>query len=139
KLLRQHLAAQTLVVTLHCGGKLALALGGRLLVVLPGSQLGEKTGLLHRALEAPHGNFKRLVFLDSYCRHPVLASSGAAIVSKSTQCSSSASRLRAMKPASPCTTPRRTGCSRTRCIRRSPCTRRTAAWCPSSPRATTSS
>ena len=76
KLLRQHLAAQALVVALHGGGKLALALGRRLLVVLAGSQLGQKTGLFYRALEAPHGDFKRLVFLDSDYRHPVLGSKG---------------------------------------------------------------
>src|SRR5690606_2982990 len=39
--LGQHLAAQALVVALHCGGLLALALGGRLLVVLSGAQLGQ--------------------------------------------------------------------------------------------------
>src|SRR5689334_6192433 len=76
ELLRQHLAAQPLVVALYRGGKLALALGGRLLVVLAGSQFGKKTGLLHRALEAPHGDFKRLVFFHSDYRHPVLGSKG---------------------------------------------------------------
>ena len=59
-------------MALHRRGELALALGGRLLVVLAGAQLGEKAGLLHRALEAAHGHFERLVFLDSNSRHPAL-------------------------------------------------------------------
>src|SRR5712664_3873517 len=72
-LLRQHLAAQTLVVALYGGGELAFALGGRLFVVLAGAQLGEQAGLLHGALEATHGHLERLVFLDAYCRHPALS------------------------------------------------------------------
>jgi hypothetical protein len=63
-------------MALHGRGELALSLGGGLLVVLAGTQFGEKTGLLHRALEAPHGDFKRLVFFDSDDRHPVLALKG---------------------------------------------------------------
>src|SRR5258706_9935610 len=90
-LLRQHLAAQALVMALHRRGELALALGSRLLVVLAGTQLGEKTGLLHCPLEAPHGDFKRLVFLDPYCRHPALGSLGGCIVSQSVPCSASES------------------------------------------------
>src|SRR5581483_4658401 len=70
QLLRQHLAAQALVVALHRRGELALALRGRLLVVLARAQLGQKTGLLHRALEAAHRHFERLVFLDADSRHP---------------------------------------------------------------------
>src|SRR5436190_3482477 len=138
-LLRQHLAAQTLVMALHCGGELALALGGRLLVVLAGAQLREETRLLHGPLEAPHGDFERLVFLDSYCRHPALGSLGGRIVSKSSECSSSESRLRAMKPASRSSMVGRGDYSLTRSIRRSRCTRPTAGWCRSSPRAITSS
>src|SRR5205823_12079957 len=65
ELLRQHLAAQTLVMALHGSGELALAFGGRLLVVLAGAQLGEKAGLLDGALEAAHRNFERFVFLDA--------------------------------------------------------------------------
>src|SRR5689334_14041478 len=59
-------------MALHGGGKLALALGGRFLVVLARAQLGEKAGLLHRALEPAHRDFERLVFLDSNGRHPGL-------------------------------------------------------------------
>src|SRR2546427_12912096 len=70
KLLRQHLAAQTLVVALYGGGELAFALGGRLLVVLAGAQLGEQAGLLHGALEAAHRHLERLAFLGADCRHP---------------------------------------------------------------------
>src|SRR6185503_4320296 len=70
ELLRQHLTAQALVMALHCCGELSLALGGRLLVVLAGTQLGEQARLLHGALEAAHGHFERLVFLDAYGRHP---------------------------------------------------------------------
>src|SRR6188508_3025352 len=117
-------------MALHCGGKLALALGGRLLVVLAGAQLREKTGLLHGALEAAHGHFERLVFLDSYCRHTALGSLGGRIVSKSTACSSSESRPPAMKPASPFTktppTPLRGDYSLTPSTPRSRCMRLTA-------------
>src|SRR5688500_6775325 len=56
-------------MALYCGGKLALALGGRLLVVLAGAQLGQKTGLLDGALEAAHRHFERLVFLDANGGH----------------------------------------------------------------------
>src|SRR5204863_110237 len=59
----------TLVVTLDCGCELALSLGGRLLVVLAGTQLGEQAGLLHGALEAAHRHFERLVFFHAYGRH----------------------------------------------------------------------
>src|SRR5262245_44928175 len=69
QLLRQHLAAQALVVALYGGGKLALALCGRLLVVLAGAQLGEQARLFHGALEAAHRDFERLVFFHSYGRH----------------------------------------------------------------------
>src|SRR5258708_31913828 len=68
-LLRQHLAAQTLVMALHCGGKLALALGGRLFVVLARAQLGEKAGLLPGALETAHRHLERLGFPCASCRH----------------------------------------------------------------------
>src|SRR2546422_8765946 len=70
KLLRQHLAAQTLVVALYGGGELAFALGGRLFVVLAGAQLGEQAGLLPGALEAGHGHPERLVFLYPDRRQP---------------------------------------------------------------------
>src|SRR5687767_13420129 len=56
-------------MALYCGGKLALALGGRLLVVLAGAQLGQKTGLLDGALEATHRHFEGLVFLDANGGH----------------------------------------------------------------------
>src|SRR5262245_8721216 len=68
-LLRQHLAAQALVMALYGGGKLALALGGRLLVELAGAQLGEQARLFHGALEAAHRDFERLVLFNSYGRH----------------------------------------------------------------------
>src|SRR5690606_12864658 len=64
-LLGQHLAAQTLVVALHRGRLLALALGGRLLVVLSGAQLGQEPGFLDRALETPKRDVERLVFLEA--------------------------------------------------------------------------
>src|SRR5688572_14033133 len=56
-------------MALYCGGKLALALGGGLLVVLAGAQLGQKTGLLDGALEAAHRYFEWLVFLDANGGH----------------------------------------------------------------------
>src|SRR5262249_24242607 len=43
---------------------LALALGARLLVMLPLLQLGKDSGLLALALETPHGVLKRLIFFD---------------------------------------------------------------------------
>src|SRR6185436_9113013 len=68
-LLRQHLAAQALVMALHRRGELALALRGGLFVELARAQLGQETGLFHGALEAAHRHLERLVFLDSYGRH----------------------------------------------------------------------
>jgi hypothetical protein len=44
QLLRQLLAADTLVVTLHGSGQLALALCGRLFVELACAQFGQQTG-----------------------------------------------------------------------------------------------
>src|SRR5436190_2263946 len=70
-LLRQQLAAQALVVALHGGGQLALSFRGRLIVELARAKFGEKAGLFHGALEAAHGHFKGLVFLDAYGRHAV--------------------------------------------------------------------
>ncbi|MEA2987183.1 MAG: tRNA N6-adenosine threonylcarbamoyltransferase [Alphaproteobacteria bacterium] len=52
-------------MALHRGGKLALALGGRLLIELAGAKLGQETGLFHGALEAAHRHFERLIFLDT--------------------------------------------------------------------------
>src|SRR4030095_15287937 len=66
---RQLLAAQALVMALHCGGELALPLGGRLFVELPGAKLGEKAGLLDGALEAAERHFKRLVIAQADTRH----------------------------------------------------------------------
>src|SRR5688572_4279292 len=56
-------------MALDRGGQLALALGGRLLVVLARAELGQQTGFLHRALEAPQRGLERLVFLDPDSRH----------------------------------------------------------------------
>src|SRR5690606_1796557 len=64
-LLGQHLAAQALVVALHRGSFLALALGSGLLVVLSGTQLGQEPGLLDRALETPKRDVEGLVFLEA--------------------------------------------------------------------------
>src|SRR5512145_1955212 len=65
------------MVPLYSRGKLALAFGGGLFVILAGTQLGKESGLLHGALEAAHRHFERLVFLDAYCRHKPLARKGA--------------------------------------------------------------
>src|SRR5688572_4012839 len=65
----KHLRAHALVAALHRGGMLALALGGRLFVELPGAKLGEEAGLLDRALEAAQCDVERLVFLDSNQGH----------------------------------------------------------------------
>ena len=69
QLLRQHHAAQTLVVTLDGGSLLALALSGRLLVELTGTELGEEVRLFDGALEAAKGNFKGFVFFNANGRH----------------------------------------------------------------------
>src|SRR5262245_16909982 len=71
QLLRQHLAAEPLVMALDRGGELALSLRSRLFVVFAGAQLGEQPGLLHGALEPAHGHFEGLVFLYAYGRHPI--------------------------------------------------------------------
>src|SRR5690606_31227387 len=72
ELLRQHLAADALVVTLDCSGLLALALGGRLLVELARAKLGDDPGFLDRALESTKRDVERLVLLDADCRHLTL-------------------------------------------------------------------
>ena len=65
QLRRQLLAAQALVVALHGGGLLALALGGRLFVELAGAKLGQEAGLFDRALETAKRDLERLVFADA--------------------------------------------------------------------------
>src|SRR6476659_4727684 len=69
QLLRQLLAADTLVVTLHGGGQLALALCSRLLVELACAQFGQQTGFCDSALEATHSDFERLVFFKADSGH----------------------------------------------------------------------
>src|SRR6185503_16045539 len=56
-------------MALDRGGELPLSLRGRLLVILASAQLGEQPRLLDGALEAAHGHFEGLVFLDAYGRH----------------------------------------------------------------------
>src|SRR5690606_29328286 len=56
-------------LALHRGGRLALALLGRLLVVLALAGLGEDAGLLAGALEATQRKLERLVFADFDGRH----------------------------------------------------------------------
>src|SRR6185503_21012725 len=51
-------------LALHRGGRLALALLGRLLVELALAGLGEDAGLFAGALEATQGKLERLVFAD---------------------------------------------------------------------------
>src|SRR3546814_3387592 len=51
-------------LALHGGGGLALALLGRLLVVLALAGFGQHAGLLAGALEAAQGKLERLVFAD---------------------------------------------------------------------------
>src|SRR5262245_45113773 len=65
----QGLAAQALVVALHCGSELSLAVSRGLFVELPGAQLGEQPGFFHGPLEAAQRHFEGLVFLDAYGRH----------------------------------------------------------------------
>jgi hypothetical protein len=53
-----------LEVTLHRGGRGALADGGGLLIVLALAHFGENAGFLTGALETAQGDVKRLVILD---------------------------------------------------------------------------
>ena len=66
------MATDALVVALHGGGVLALALSRGLLIELARTQLGEQTGLFDGALEATQSAFKRFVFLQSNDRHKVI-------------------------------------------------------------------
>src|SRR6185312_1721364 len=66
---RQLLAANALVVTLHGGGTLALALGRGLFVELARAQFRQQPGLLDGALEAPQGSLEGLVFFEADNRH----------------------------------------------------------------------
>src|SRR5690606_8686673 len=61
-------------LALHRGRRLALALLGRLLVVLALAGLGEHAGLLAGALEATQGKLERLVFADFVAWHRNLGS-----------------------------------------------------------------
>jgi hypothetical protein len=65
----QHLAAQALVVALAGSSQLAFTFSGGLFVKFAGTQFGQETGFLYRALEAAQGYIKRLVFLDTYAGH----------------------------------------------------------------------
>src|SRR3954471_7748093 len=69
ELLWQHLAAQTLEMTLHRGGLLAFALSRRLFVKLARPQFRQQPAFLHGALETAHGDFKRLVVFYADGRH----------------------------------------------------------------------
>jgi len=64
KFRREQLTAQALVSAFDRGGKLAFAFGGGFLVKLSGAQLGKQPGFFYGTLEAAHGYFKRLVFLN---------------------------------------------------------------------------
>src|SRR5688572_29778433 len=94
-------------MALDRGGELALALGRRLLVVLARAELGQQTGFLHRALEAPQRGLERLVFLDPDSRHVASMNSENAYYIKrqdtlpdNPRCSCSASKPPATRPAS---------------------------------------
>ena len=56
-------------MALHGGSFLALTLLSRLLVKFAAAKLGEDTGLLAGALEAPQGGVKILVFADTDAGH----------------------------------------------------------------------
>jgi len=66
-----HVAADATQVALDRGGRLALALLGRLLVELALAGLGEDAGLLAGALEATQGKLERLVFADFDAGHGI--------------------------------------------------------------------
>src|SRR3546814_2129486 len=63
-------------LALHGGGGLALALLGRLLVVLALAGFGQHAGLLAGALEAAQGKLERLVFADFDAWHRNLCGFG---------------------------------------------------------------
>jgi hypothetical protein len=60
---------QTLVLTLHGRGELALAGCGGFLVELARAKFGEEASFLDRALEPAQRGLEGLVFLDADCRH----------------------------------------------------------------------
>src|SRR5690606_36166803 len=64
-----HVARGATGLALHRGRGLALALLGRLLVVLALAGFGEDAGLLAGALEATEGKLERLVFADFDAGH----------------------------------------------------------------------
>src|SRR3569832_1240228 len=68
------LAAQALALALDCGGELALALGGGLLVELAGAQFGQQADFFDLTLETTQGNVKQLKFFDFDVRHVTVAS-----------------------------------------------------------------
>ena len=69
KLRWQLLAPQSLVMPLHRGGLLPLALGRGLLVELAGPKLGQEARLFNRALEAAKCRFERLVLANANAGH----------------------------------------------------------------------
>jgi hypothetical protein len=64
-LFRQLLAADALVMALHCSGELALAFRGWLFVKLAGAEFGQETRFFNGALETTHRNFKRLILFKA--------------------------------------------------------------------------
>src|SRR6185369_843184 len=131
-------------MALHGGGELALPFRGGLLVVLASAQLGEEASLLNGALEAAHGHFEGLVFLDAYGRHAVFSrlrftEKGRILpeVPQFPPCWCWAWKPPATRPDWPSMTGPAGACSPMRCTPRWPCTRPMAGWCPNSHRATT--
>ena len=61
--------AKALVRALDRCGKLAFALGSRLLVKLTSAQIGKQTGFFNSALESAQSNFEWFVFLETDSSH----------------------------------------------------------------------
>src|SRR3569623_1617427 len=65
----QHLATQTLEMTLHRSRLLALTLSRRLFVKFARTKFRQQAVFLHGALDTAHGDFKRLVVFYADGRH----------------------------------------------------------------------
>lgn len=67
--LREHVAANALVMALDRSGFLALALGGGLFIKLASAQIRQQAEFFNRALEAAQGNIEGFVFFDANRGH----------------------------------------------------------------------
>lgn len=69
ELLREHHAAEALVVALDSSSLLALAFSSWLFVEFASAKFGKETRLFNGALETTKSHFKRFVFFNADSRH----------------------------------------------------------------------